>query len=178
MTLHALLIGLLELMFVAWLLSAFGDWLCHRRTSIETTSGSRESALHVLLHLLIAVPIVLGLFLRIDALVLVLMAAGVIAHMAVSLWDTSDAQPRRFISPLEQQIHSYLEMLPVFALALIVLLHWNEVGQPVWRFERRANALPTSWLAGVPIALAGGLLLIVEEWFRGRRAVAHRRIPS
>jgi len=157
MTPHPLLVALLVAMFAAWLLAGLGDWLSHRRTHIETTSGPKESALHLLLHLLIAAPIVLGLFLRIDALVLVLMALSVLTHTAVALWDTSYSQPRRYISPLEQQIHSHLEMWPLFGLAVVVVLHWNEVNDPEWLLERRATALPSSWVAAVLAGLGAGL---------------------
>ena len=121
-----------------------------------------ESALHLLLYLLIAVPLGLALFLETNALLLAFMAACVLAHMAVSLWDTSYAQPRRHISPLEQQIHSYLEMLPVFALALAIVLHWEAVRDPAWAISARQQPLP----AGMDLGRAAGA---------GRRAVAHRR---
>ena len=169
MTLRSLLIVLLCLTLPLWLLAGFGDWLCHRRALIERTSGPRESALHLLLYLLIAVPLALALFLEPNALLLALMAACVLAHMAVSLWDTSYAQPRRHISPLEQQIHSYLEMLPVFALALATVLHWEAVRDPAWAIPARA-LLPATWTWGVLLALCAGLLIIVEELVRGLRA--------
>jgi hypothetical protein len=174
MELRALLVALLCLTLLLWLLAGFADWLCHRRTSIERTSGPRESALHLLLYLLIAVPLAAALFLEIGASMLAFMTAGVLAHMAVSLWDTSFALPRRHISPLEQQVHSYLEMLPAFALALVIVLHWEAVTHPVWLLSARAQPLP--WSGGVLIALLPGLLLIVEELARGLRTA--RRVEA
>jgi hypothetical protein len=170
MTLPSLLIGLLCLTLPLWLLAGFGDWLCHLRSQIQRTAGPWESALHLLLHLLIALPVALSLFLEIEAPLLLLMAVCVLAHMVVSLWDTSFAQPRRHISPLEQQIHSYLEMLPLFALALTAVLHWNAVVHPAWQWSKRLDPLPESWTLGVLVALLAGLLLIVEEWLRCVRA--------
>jgi len=166
MTLRSLLIILLCLTLPPWLLAGFADWLCHRRALIERTAGPRESALHLLLYLLIAVPLGLALFLETNALLLAFMTACVLAHMAVSLWDTSYAQPRRHISPLEQQIHSYLEMLPVFALALAIVLHWEAVRDPVWAISGRRQPLPATWTWGVLLALCPGLLMIVEELVR------------
>jgi len=32
-----------------WLLSGFADWLCHRATHIETTTGAKESLIHLLM---------------------------------------------------------------------------------------------------------------------------------
>ena len=170
MNLRTLLIVLLCLTLPLWLFAGFGDWLCHRHTRIDRTSGARESALHLLLHLLIAVPLGFALFLEITALMQVFMAAAVIAHMGVSLWDTSVAQPRRYIAPLEQQIHSYLEMLPLFAMALVVVLHWDALANPAWSLSVRDPPLPAAWTWGVLLALAAGLSLILEEWWRCRRA--------
>jgi hypothetical protein len=170
MNLPALLAVLLGLTLPLWLLAGFGDWLCHRRSRIEQTSGPRESALHLLLYLLVAVPLALGLWLEINALLLLIMAAGVLAHMAASLWDTSFAQPRRHISPLEQQVHSHLEMLPLFALALVCVLHWNAVQQPAWTWALRERPLPDVWRWGVMAALVPGMLMIIEELVRCVRA--------
>lgn len=166
MNLRALLIGLLCLTLPLWLLAGFGDWLCHRRSRVEHTSGPRESALHVLLYLLIAVPIVPALYLEINATLLTFMVACVLAHMAVSFWDTSFAQPRRHISPLEQQVHSYLEMLPLFAVALAIVLHWDAVLNPAWEWSRRVQPLTEAWTWGILFALIAGLAMIVEELVR------------
>jgi hypothetical protein len=170
MSVDSLLVVLLCLMLPAWLLAGFGDWLCHRRSKIDRTSGPRESALHLVLYLLIAAPIAIALFVEIGAMVLSIMAICVIAHMGVSLWDTSVAQPHRHISPVEQQIHSYLEMLPLFALALTFVLHWSALESPVWTLSARDRPLPPAWTAGVLLALAPGLVLIVEELLRCLRA--------
>jgi hypothetical protein len=166
-------IALLALTLPVWLLAGFGDWWCHRRTRIDRTSGARESVLHVLLYLVIAVPVVLGLFLEITALLLVFMAVCVCAHSALSLWDSSYSQPRRYISPVEQMIHSHLEMLPVFALGLVVALHWDAVAHPRWSLGARENPLPGAWTSGVLVLLVPGLLLILEELARGLRAQSH-----
>jgi hypothetical protein len=156
--------------FPLWLAAGGADWLCHRRTAIDRTSGSRESALHILLYLQIAIPVLLGTFLEINALLLLVFALAVLAHMATSLWDTAYSQPRRFISPLEQQVHSWLEMLPLMALVLITVLHLPQWIDRQWTPAPRALALPSTWRFAIPIALAFGLLPILEEWLRGRRA--------
>lgn len=154
------------------LLAGFGDWLCHRRTAIQVTAGPRESALHLVLYLVIAVPVALGLFLELTLPLLLFMTACVLAHSAVSLWDTSYAQPRRHISPLEQMIHSHLEMLPVFALAIVIVLHWHAVIEPRWELRARTQPLPGAWTGGVLISLVPGALMILEELARGLRKQA------
>ena len=154
----------------ACLAAGGADWLCHRRTRIETTSGPRESRLHIVLHLQIAVPVLLALWLEVNAALLVLMAAGVLAHMLTSWWDTRFAQPRRHIAPIEQQVHSWLEMLPLFALLLICLLHLGQFTSPDWSLVAREAPVPGSWAVVVPAGFAVGLALICEELLRGMRA--------
>jgi hypothetical protein len=160
----------------AWLAAGGADWLCHRRTRIEQTSGPRESLLHFALFLQIAVPVLLGLWLEITAALLLIMGAGVVAHMLTSWWDTSIAQPLRHIAPIEQQVHSWLEMLPLFALLLVGLLHLDQLAAPDWTLTSRAVPAPRSWRWGVPLAFAAALALIGEELLRGLRASRSRAL--
>lgn len=155
--------------FPAWLAAGGADWLCHRRSGLATTSGPRESALHLLLFLEIALPLALALWLQATMAMIVLMAGAVVAHMLTSWWDTRLAQPRRHLSPLEQQVHSWLEMLPLFAVVLVALLHPEEFAHPRWRFELLAPGPAPAVKLTVLLALTAGLALIVEEWWRARR---------
>jgi len=157
----------------AWLLAGGADWLCHRRSHIEATSGPAESAIHIALFLQIAVPTLVSLWFEINALLLVLMALGVLAHTLTSLWDTRYAQPRRLISPVEQQIHGWLEMWPLFALTLVALLHVAELVTPQWHFAPRENSPSVGWRWAVSLGFAGGFAFILEEWWRGRRHAGH-----
>jgi hypothetical protein len=156
-------------LFPLWLASGGADWLCHRRTHIERTSGPRESLLHLLLFLEIAIPALLALWLEISASLLVLMAAGVLAHMLTSWWDTAFAQPRRYIAPIEQQVHSWLEMLPLFALIIVVLLHASQLSEPQWQFTAREQPVAPPWRWAVLLGFAIGLAFILEEGWRGLR---------
>jgi hypothetical protein len=153
----------------AWLLAGGADWLCHRRSRIELTSGPVESAMHVVLFLQIAIPVLLGLWFAINALLLTFMAVGVLAHMVTSWWDTRYSEPRRLISPFEQQIHGWLVMWPIFALLLVALLHADELATPQWRLVSRENAPSLGWRCAVLLGLATGFALILEEWWRGWR---------
>jgi hypothetical protein len=170
-SLESLLIGLLAFAVLPlWLVAGGADWLCHRRTDIERTSGTRESWLHLVEFAQIAIPAIAALFLEMTALLIVACGAAVALHMTTSLLDTTWTQPRRHISPLEQQIHSYLEMLPLFALSLVLVLHAGEWRDPEWRLVAREVPLPR---AAVVATLAGflvALLLIVEELWRCSRA--------
>jgi hypothetical protein len=158
--------GLLPL----WLAAGGADWLCHRRSAIERTSGPEEPLIHVVLFLQIALPAWLALWLEVTAAMLLLMTAGVLAHMATSWWDTTYAQPRRHIAPIEQQVHSWLEMLPLFALVLVALLHAREIAEPRWSFVLRDSPLP-GW-RWVTLGFSLGLGFILEEYWRCRRRQA------
>jgi hypothetical protein len=123
-----LLWGLLGyVVFPLWLLSGLADYLCHARTDIAHTSGSRESGLHLLQTVEIGLPVLAFLFLSTNALALALMAAGVVAHTATSWRDVAYAAQLRHISPGEQYVHSFLNVLPWVALALVAILHWPVV---------------------------------------------------
>jgi hypothetical protein len=120
-----LLWGLLGyVVFPLWLLSGLADYLCHARTDIAHTSGTHESALHLLQTAEIGLPVLVFLFLSTNALVLALVTTGVVAHTATSWRDVKYAAQLRHISPGEQYVHGFLIVLPWVALALVAVLHW------------------------------------------------------
>src|SRR5436190_15486627 len=108
---HVLQALLVYGIFPLWLVAGAADWLCHRATGIERTAGPRESLFHMLLFAEVALPVLMILFLRVDALLLLIVALCVLGHFVTSLADTRYAQPRRHILPIEQMVHSFLDML-------------------------------------------------------------------
>lgn len=120
-----LLWGLLGyLVLPLWLLAGASDYLCHARSDIARTSGTHESVLHLLQTAEIGIPMLALLFLRVDALTLSLMIAGVAAHTHTSWRDVRYAASLRHISPFEQFVHAFLIVLPLLALAIVLILHW------------------------------------------------------
>jgi hypothetical protein len=63
-----------------WLAAGFADYLCHRASSIETTSGWRETLLHLLQFGEMAIPTLAAIFLQINALVIATMIVCLVAH--------------------------------------------------------------------------------------------------
>src|SRR5437868_12676114 len=63
-----------------WVLAGFGDYLCHRATDIEHANGLKESALHWLMLGEVAVPLLAAVFLKVNALMMVVMMVFLIAH--------------------------------------------------------------------------------------------------
>jgi hypothetical protein len=109
-----------------WMAAGLADYLCHRATSIETTSGTRESVLHLIQFALVGIPITLALFLEANAGYFALAILFVVLHHTVAAVDLVFANPRRHIAPREQMAHSFLEIFPVTALFLLAVLYWRQ----------------------------------------------------
>jgi hypothetical protein len=146
-----------------WLIAGIADYLLHRRTAIERTSGTTESWLHVLQALEIGIALLAGLFLEITYLVLAILIMCVVAHTLTALWDGTYTDKRRYISPLEQHVHSHLEYIPLVAVAIVVLLHWG-TAEPSWVLRPRQHPLPAAYTATVLISvfIVQGALLTHE----------------
>jgi hypothetical protein len=169
-----------------WLAAGFADYLCHRASHIESTSGPAESALHLLQFAEMAVPILAALFLEINALIFLIMIASVILHQATALWDLYYASGRRTITPIEQQVHSFLEMLPLMGLVLIAVLHWPQflalfgLGSEPARFDLTLKSGPPSWIYVTAVLIAALLFELLpygEELIRGLRADDRPEMP-
>lgn len=168
-----LLYGVLPL----WFVPAVADHLMHRRTDIEHTSGTRESAIHALMMAEAGVPVMLGLFARINPLVLTTMYAAAGVHAATALWDVQVATEDREVHPMEQHIHSFLEVLPLTAIAFLSCLHWDQVraitgnGPDRWKLLPKQERLSGGYVAS--IAAAVGVFIVLpygEELLRCIRA--------
>ena len=167
-----------------WLLSGLVDYICHARTDIAHTSGAHESLLHLLQTMEIGIPLLAFLFFSVDALVLVLMIAGVVAHTASSWSDLRYADRLRRITPFEQYVHSFLNVLPWIALALVLLLHWPVVvalfdpaTDSDWTLQLRRPALDRAIVAAVllgsvVLAVVPGVLELAMT-LKARAATAH-----
>lgn len=147
-----------------WLLAGLGDWACHRRTRIECNAGTRESALHLLMLLEVGVPVLLALFVEVNALVLLIMLAAVLVHAVTAWWDVHYTYGKRTIGPTEQHMHGLLEVLPVSALVLVALAHWPQTlalfgagaASADFSLSWKSPPLPSWYIAA---ALLGAVLL-------------------
>lgn len=169
----------LYLVVPAWLLAGFADWLCHRRSHIEVTSGARESLLHLVLLVEMGLPLLAAIYLEVNALVLGFLLAGFIAHELTTYVDLRVATSSRRVGVIEQLIHSVLEMAPVMILLLLASAHWGQwlalfgLGTEPRQFSLAwsSTAPPATYSAGLAAAvLALALGPYVEELLRARRA--------
>ncbi len=107
----------------AWIACGFMDYLVHRRSRIETTSGTHESLTHLLMLASASSGVLARLFFESNESVIAIMGASALAHEAIVLWDIAYATKARPPSATEQHIHSFLEVLPFTQLALTVCAH-------------------------------------------------------
>lgn len=109
-----------------WTVAGIADWLCHRASRIEETSGTKESLLHLLMLIEVGIPVVAGIFLEITSPVFGLMLASFLLHEATALWDVAYAVTLREVTPIEQHVHSFLELIPLMAISFMAILHWPQ----------------------------------------------------
>lgn len=173
---------LLYIVIPMWILAGLADWLCHRASDIEYTSGTKESLLHLLQFGEVGAGLLAALFLELNALVIAALIVLFVVHEITAIWDVRYAVSTRVVGPVEQYVHSFLEMLPLTAILMICTLHWPQavalfgLGDEPARFSLawKHDALPPAYLAIVlTAAFVLGFLPYVEELIRCRRAGAH-----
>jgi hypothetical protein len=172
---------LMYIVLPLWLVAGFADYLCHRATHIEKTSGWKESILHLAQFAEMAVPVLAALFLEITSGVIVVMMVFLVLHEATAIWDVRYASTRREVSPTEQHVHSFLEMLPLTGLLLVIALHWPAFaalfgkGTPDFSFTLKQAPLPLTYIAAVlTLTALFEVLPYLEELIRGLRFADRR----
>ena len=175
----------------AWIGAGLSDYLWHRRTSIETTAGTSESFMHLVM-LAEGAPIVLGAsLLEINAGVLALMMTLFFAHEATAMFDVGFTAPRRVIYPGEQHTHSFLEVLPFACVAMLIALYWEQfralfglgTDEPRFGIRVRQPHVSAKTVTAVMSAVTiFDVLPHMEElwrcWQATRRGVSGRDTPS
>jgi hypothetical protein len=171
--------ALLYFVLPLWVIAGFADYLCHRAADIEHTAGPKESVIHLLGFAVVGIPVLAGLFLEINAGVLLVMIAGFILHEIISYWDVVYANGTREVRPIEQHIHNYLALVPLIGLVLAAILHWPQFaalfgfGSELAQFAPtlKQNALPISYVVTLLTLIAlFDLFPFIEELYRGIRA--------
>lgn len=164
---------LLYFILPLWMGAGVLDWYHHRITDIEHTAGTHESMIHALMMSEAGIPIMLGLFLEVNALVLALMIAAFFIHEATAYWDVAYAVGRRNVTPNEQHVHSFLEVIPFMAVSFMICLYWPQfraligVGNEPAHFELRPKNPPLSakYVRGILAAVATTVVLPYAEEF-------------
>jgi hypothetical protein len=161
----SLLIGLLIVVFYPlWLVAGFLDYVCHRRTGIERTSGTRECLYHLAQFVVLAIGMVLATTFALTGLVLAMLILTVGVHSALSYLDVRYTQPRRRISALEQHVHGYMDVLPVAALGLWSVLNWDEIWADPWDLRLDDALAAPKLVLLASFAVCTGLPVLEELW--------------
>jgi hypothetical protein len=127
-----------------------------------------ESLLHVAQFAALLVFLLAVMLIEADYVALMVAAAAVVSHTTLAVIDVSYTDGRRRISPFEQWVHGYMDVLPLVALALIVILRWGDNGLPLGPRATLTMLGSYVFLAGIPIAEE--LLRTIQR--RRRRIVA------
>jgi hypothetical protein len=168
-----------------WIVAGLTDYVLHRHTRIEETAGTKESILHALQLAEAGIPVVLALLLDINALLILVMLIGFVLHEITALWDLSCAARRRYVSPLEQHVHSFMEVLPLMALSFVTIMYWNQFlalfgfGQEPARFTLHPKSTPVPAGYLLPLLLSVVCLVVLpyaEELWRCLRTASSRRL--
>lgn len=174
----ALQFYLLFVILPLWLAVGAADWMCHRVARIERTTGPKESALHLLMLAEAGLPVLMGLFLEINGLIILIMIVALGLHELTSYWDVAYAAQNRTVTPIEQRVHDYLGAVPFMAVSFVLVLHWPQglallgIGRQELRIalEWKHEPLPLSYSLGILAAITLFVLVpYAEELWRGLR---------
>lgn len=162
--------------YLVWLAAGLADFACHWRTDLPHTSGVAESTTHLVQLGLLGLAIVLGLAFAMGPAIALALLALVVAHAIVGYVDTRIAfGARRVLRPVEQHVHSVLDMAPIVAFVWLLLSTWPAATSGDWRWQLRQPMLPVGvWLAvlipAVALCVAPAVLEFRAAWAvrRGR----------
>ena len=161
--------------YLAWLSAGLGDFLCHRHTDLPRTSGLAESVAHLLQVGLLGLAILVGFVFEPGRSILLVLAGVVAVHAVIGYRDTRITfQRRRVVLPVEQHLHSVLDVAPIAALAWFATQGWPGVVDGHWDIRLRTPAAPLpAWVA---VFLPAAVLCVTPalmEFVAASRA--HRR---
>lgn len=164
--------------YLLWLLAGAGDFLCHRRTDLPHTSGLGESRMHLLQLAVIGSGLALWLALAPSLSLLAMELLVVIVHALFGYLDTRQAFGRRVISPIEQHVHSILDMAPIIAFGILLGADWSAAWQRGWSLAIRQPPFPPAvWmLVLMPALLLCVLPALLEfraAWSARERGLGH-----
>jgi hypothetical protein len=178
LTARAMQAYLLYVLMPLWTIPGFGDYVCHRRAKIESTSGTQESITHSLMMASIAVPALQALLFETNALTLAVGAGALAFHELIVLWDVAYAAPRRHVSVTEQHFHSFLEVLPFATLSFLLCLRADQVlamlglidEKPDFALRLKAEPPPPAYVAGLLALITASIgIPYAEELLRCMR---------
>ncbi|MES2937128.1 MAG: hypothetical protein V4864_05575 [Pseudomonadota bacterium] len=137
-----------------WIAAGFADWACHRRTAIERTSGLPENVFHWVLCVQAGLVIGAVALLEPTAAVFAGIALLWLAHEVATWIELRYTVRLREVRPIEQMVHSFMEILPLVALGVLAVAHWDAVAAGDFGLRWKAEPWPAANLWGIGIAAA------------------------
>lgn len=157
-----------HLLYVLWLSAGAMDFVLHRASSIETTSGLRESTLHLVQIGILGLATVLWLCFQASPTLLAILLTLVCLHAITGCWDTKVAYPKRAIRPVEQHVHSILDLAPWIAAGAV---YWSIPGNQAGTGLTFQPAPLATWVFAIVPAL---LLTVLPALVEFRRCLDYR----
>ncbi len=158
-----------HVLYILWLAAGAMDFWLHRASNIESTSGIPESRLHLAQISILGLATVLWLAFRASYGLFAILLALVCLHAITGYWDTRVAYPKRAIRPLEQHVHSLLDLAPSVAAGAVYGSLPSAHAGPVLAFD---PAQPATWA----FALVPAMLLVVLPALREfRQCLSYRQ---
>ncbi len=164
--------ALLYVIAPLWILSGLADWWCHRRTEIEKTSGWPESVFHLVMFAQVGLGGLAVLLLEVNAALLAALTLLFLIHEFTTWIELRFVAPVRHITPAEQMIHSFMELLPLAAILLLAV--WS-AGQgrahadmdTAWQLRWKSPVVLEPSIAALGVAIfVLNFLPLVEEAVR------------
>lgn len=142
--------------------AAFFDWLCHRATKIEATSGLRENVVHWLMFGQIGTAVMVVAAFETNLAVLLWVGAAFALHELTVWLELRYTVDKREVRPIEQVVHSFMELLPLVAFALLVVL-----AAPDFALRLRREHWPAGYtFYTIAAVLLFNILPLAEETWR------------
>lgn len=159
-----------HLLYLVWLSAGSMDFVLHRASSIETTSGLSESRLHLVQIWILGLATILWLCFRASPALLTILLILVCSHAVTGYWDTRVAYPTRAIRPVEQHVHSILDIAPWVAVGAVYWFMPDRHMGAALTFEPAPLAM---WLFAIVPAL---LLTVFPALVEFRRCLSFRAL--
>jgi len=113
------------------------------------------------------------LLLQVHPASLTVLTALFLLHEGTAWAELRFVAPRREIRPVEQMVHSFMELLPLAALFLLATL---DIDASDWSLRLKDDPLPLAYVLGACAAIGlFNLLPLLEEAWRCRHAAAAAR---
>jgi hypothetical protein len=116
----------------------------------------------------VGLPLLAAMFLNISAFIIAVMILMFFVHEATAMWDVIYATTARTVTPIEQHVHSFLEMIPLMAIVSVISLPLGAVPSVVWR----GDGIPANQTQLEISTAAGSLYLINHDRDRAFRTSA------